>query len=74
MGKRNRSEFLLSNLPQLQNLIKRDKTSYREEFLQQWRHYESALTIFKLKPDSESTEFGELVTFLSHVRLFLDLI
>ena len=67
MGKRNRSEFLLNNLPQLQNLIKRDKISYKDEFIQQWRHYESALSIFRLKPDSESSEFGDLITFLSHV-------
>src|SRR6266566_5677968 len=30
-----------SNLPQLQNLIKRDPVSYKEEFLQQWNHYNS---------------------------------
>ncbi|KAJ3287922.1 Protein SDA1, partial [Borealophlyctis nickersoniae] len=67
MGKRSRAEFLASNLPQLQNFIKRDPGSYREEFLQQWRHYESALAIFNLKPDSEATEFGDLITFISHV-------
>jgi protein SDA1 len=61
----------MNNLPQLQNLIKRDKLSYKEEFLQQWRHYESALAIFKLKPDSEANEFGELITFLSHVGFLL---
>ncbi|KAJ3045511.1 Protein SDA1 [Rhizophlyctis rosea] len=67
MGKRSRAEFLASNLPQLQNLIKRDPGSYREEFSQQWRHYESALAIFTLKPDSEADSFGELITFISHV-------
>lgn len=67
MGKRSRAEFLAANLPQLQNLIKRDPRSYRDEFLQQWRHYESELAIFRLKPDSDAKQFGELVTFISHV-------
>jgi len=34
----------MSNLPQLQNLIKRDPVSYKEEFLQQWDHYPSNLS------------------------------
>jgi protein SDA1 len=67
MVKRNRAALLPTNLPQLQNLIKRDPPSYREEFLQQWRHYESSLAIFRLKPDAEAKEFQELVTFLAHV-------
>lgn len=67
MVKRSRSEFLLNNLPQLQNLIKRDPVSYKQEFTQQWQHYESALSIFCLKPDSESTEFSELISFISHI-------
>ncbi|KAJ3186370.1 Protein SDA1 [Gaertneriomyces sp. JEL0708] len=67
MVKRSRAEFLACNLPQLQNLIKRDPQSYRDEFLQQWRHYESALAIFRLKPESDAKEFGELITFISHV-------
>ena len=69
MGKRNRAEFLTSNLPQLQNFIKRDPVSYKEEFIQQWRHFESSFEIFKLKPDTENQEFGELVTFISHVKV-----
>ncbi|CAJ0827818.1 6652_t:CDS:10 [Entrophospora sp. SA101] len=58
MGKRNRSSLLPTNLPQLQNLIKRDSISYRDDFLQQYRHYESQLDIFKIKPDEETEEFG----------------
>ncbi|CAG8450448.1 5354_t:CDS:10 [Acaulospora colombiana] len=57
MGKRNRTSLLPNNLPQLQNLIKRDPLSYREDFLQQYRHFESQLTIFQLKPDEEEEEF-----------------
>eukprot|EP00124_Ichthyophonus_hoferi_P000268 Ihof_evm24s9 gene=Ihof_evmTU24s9 len=57
---------LPTNLPQLQNLIKRDKESYTEEFLQQLRHFESNLQIFQMNPQAESKDFGELVSFLSH--------
>jgi protein SDA1 len=64
------TEELLENLPALQNLIKRDPESYREEFAQQWRHFEAQLAIFNLKPDSlPDPEFGNLVMFLAHVSL-----
>ena len=71
MGKRHRSETLATNLPQLQNLIKRDPNSYREDFLLQYRHYDSCFQIFCLKPDGESKEFGELITFISHVIIIV---
>ncbi|KAI8978373.1 SDA1-domain-containing protein [Pilobolus umbonatus] len=67
MGKRNRAAILPTHLPQLQNLIKRDAKSYEAEFLQQWRHFQSTLTIFCLKPDEESKELSELVTFMSQI-------
>ncbi|CAI2165612.1 1718_t:CDS:10 [Funneliformis geosporum] len=67
MGKRNRATMLPINLPQLQNLIKRDPISYKQDFLQQYRHFESQLDIFKLKPDEEAEEFGRLITFISQV-------
>ncbi|CAN0247661.1 unnamed protein product, partial [Discosporangium mesarthrocarpum] len=51
----------------VQNLIKRDRDGYKEEFLQQHRNYLSELEIFKLKPSKESDRFAELVTFISHV-------
>lgn len=35
-----------SNLPALQNLIKRDPKSYTEEFRSQWNHYESLRRIY----------------------------
>ncbi|KAI0272597.1 SDA1-domain-containing protein [Gloeopeniophorella convolvens] len=56
-----------SNLPQLQNLIKRDPASYKEEFLQQWNHYNSIRQIFLTNPDEQATHFRELVTFISQV-------
>lgn len=58
---------LPDNLPQLQNLIKRDPESYKDNFLQQYRHYESVLEIFKLSPDKENKRLDELVMFLAQV-------
>ncbi|KAJ4488284.1 SDA1-domain-containing protein [Lentinula aciculospora] len=62
-----RSVLLTSNLPQLQNLIKRDPTSYRDEFLQQWNHYNSIQLIFHLNPDEHAQHFRELVAFIAQV-------
>ncbi|CAG2254465.1 SDA1 [Mytilus edulis] len=66
MSDRNHNK-LPNNLPQLQNLIKRDPNSYREEFLQQYRHFQSNLQIFQLKPSEYSKTLEELVLFLSQV-------
>lgn len=62
-----RSVLLTSNLPQLQNLIKRDPTSYKDEFLQQWNHYNSIRLIFHLNPDEHAHHFRELVAFIAQV-------
>ncbi|KAJ4501710.1 SDA1-domain-containing protein [Lentinula lateritia] len=62
-----RSVLLTSNLPQLQNLIKRDPTSYKDEFLQQWNHYNSIRLIFHLNPDEHAQHFRELVAFIAQV-------
>lgn len=59
-----------SNLPQLQNLIKRDPVSYKEEFLQQWNHYNSTRQIFQINPTEQASHFRELVTFISQVAQF----
>nr|KAJ3422405.1 hypothetical protein HK105_008224 [Polyrhizophydium stewartii] len=68
MVKRARAEVLVTNLPQLQNKIKRDPPSYRDEFLQQWRHFESTLAIFNLKPQGSaiSEDFAAQIMFISH--------
>ncbi|XP_013861932.1 protein SDA1 homolog [Austrofundulus limnaeus] len=58
---------LPNNLPQLQNLIKRDPQSYVDEFLQQHRHYQSNVEIFKLQPDKPNKELADLVMFLAQV-------
>ncbi|KAF8516656.1 protein required for actin cytoskeleton organization and cell cycle progression [Gautieria morchelliformis] len=62
-----RGALLASNLPQLQNLIKRDAPAYREEFLQQWNHYESIRKIFQINPDEQAQNFRQLVSFISQV-------
>ena len=66
-----RGILLTSNLPQLQNLIKRDPVSYKEEFLQQWNHYNSIRQIFKINPEEQAQHYRELVTFISQVSYLL---
>ncbi|XP_014295711.1 protein SDA1 homolog [Microplitis demolitor] len=58
---------LPNNLPQLQNLIKRDSESYKEEFLQQYNHYKSTLEVFRLTPSEFNKSLDELVMFLAQV-------
>lgn len=41
--------------------------SYSEQFLQQHRHYQSNVEIFKLQPDKPNKELAELVMFLAQV-------
>ncbi len=62
-----RGALLSTNLPQLQSLIKRDPESYKEEFLQQWNHYQSILNIFLVNPDDQSQHFRDVVTFVTQV-------
>ncbi|XP_055595549.1 protein SDA1 homolog [Uranotaenia lowii] len=58
---------LPDNLPQLQNLIKRDAESYKDEFLQQYQHFLSVLEIFRLEPDKENKSLCESIMFLAQV-------
>ena len=60
---------LPDNLPQLQNLVKRDPESYKDDFLQQYNFFKNTLEIFKLSPDKESKTLDELVMFLAQVSL-----
>ncbi|EIW72081.1 hypothetical protein TREMEDRAFT_26437 [Tremella mesenterica DSM 1558] len=70
-----RGKLLTANLPQLQNLIKRDPKGYHEEFLTQYNHYTSLLRLHTLAPststpngsDKSAEKFAELVTFISQV-------
>nr|XP_018913921.1 PREDICTED: protein SDA1 homolog isoform X1 [Bemisia tabaci] len=55
------------NLPQLQNLIKRDPESYKDEFLLQRRHFQSLLSVFLLRPSQYNKGLDELVMFMAQV-------
>ncbi|KAI8843937.1 SDA1-domain-containing protein [Chytriomyces cf. hyalinus JEL632] len=67
---RNNSEALALNLAQLQNLVKRDAQSYKDEFKQQLRHWTASLAVFALDPagggETSGSNLGELISFLSH--------
>lgn len=62
-----RSSELGYNLPQLQNQIKRDPVSYKDDFQQQYVRYESHMNMFLQQPNEESKELAELTTFISQV-------
>ncbi|KAF8136121.1 SDA1-domain-containing protein [Boletus edulis] len=64
-----RGVLLTANLPQLQNLIKRDPAAYKEEFLQQYNHYNSIRQLFAISPDDNAEHFRELVTFIAQVAV-----
>ena len=66
-----RGILLTSNLPQLQNLIKRDPEAYKEEFLQQWNHYNTIRQIFHLNPEEQANHFRELTSFIAQVPTLL---
>lgn len=66
--------MLPTNVILLQNLVKRDPESYREEFLQQYSHYESLRDIFMLNSmnnesndDSSTIEFIGAIGFVAQV-------
>ncbi|KAG0671958.1 Severe Depolymerization of Actin [Maudiozyma exigua] len=48
MARKGRAAILPNNIILLQNLVKRDPESYKEEFLQQYSHYESLRDIFMM--------------------------
>ena len=56
---------LPNNLPQLQNLIKRDPDSYKDEFRQQFRHFQATLAVFKMSPAVYNQSLEELSIFLA---------
>ncbi|KGB76985.3 protein SDA1 [Cryptococcus deuterogattii R265] len=69
-----RGILLTSNLPQLQNLIKRDPEGYKEEFLTQYNHYLSLLRLHSVASSTPSSSndksnelFADLITFISQV-------
>ncbi|EEB09130.1 SDA1 family protein [Schizosaccharomyces japonicus yFS275] len=65
MVRRRTAAVLPNNLPHLQNLVKRDPKLYREEFLQQWNHYQTAREVFLVNPGEDDDEFANLIGFLA---------
>ncbi|KAK9478389.1 SDA1-domain-containing protein [Lipomyces japonicus] len=71
MPKRRRAALLPNNIALLQNLVRRDPGSYKEEFLTQYRHYETQREILSVNPagfhDVES--FMDQVGFIAQVTV-----
>ncbi|EMR08672.1 hypothetical protein PNEG_02849 [Pneumocystis murina B123] len=65
--KKNRAIFLPTNIPKLQNLIKKDPESYREDFFIQWRHYEAMRDIFIENTNEKNEDFLNLIIFISQM-------
>mmetsp|Transcript_31022 Transcript_31022/g.52245 ORF Transcript_31022/g.52245 Transcript_31022/m.52245 type:complete len:750 (+) Transcript_31022:164-2413(+) len=59
-----------AELTRLQDLIKRDNESYRDEFILQYKHFTSELELFRLNPRTKSKEFAEYANFISQVSAF----
>uniref|UniRef100_A0A1B6FWD5 Protein SDA1 n=1 Tax=Cuerna arida TaxID=1464854 RepID=A0A1B6FWD5_9HEMI len=62
-----RNNQLPNNLSQLQNLIKRDTVSYKEEFMLQYEHYKALLKVFWQNPIQTNKKLDELVMFIAQV-------
>ncbi|XP_054724201.1 protein SDA1 homolog [Uloborus diversus] len=58
---------LAFRLGQLQNFIKRDSSSYYDEFYMQFTHFQSLLQAFKLKPQEYDEDLADLTMFLAQV-------
>lgn len=68
MVRRSRAAILPTNIILLQNLVKRDPESYREEFLQQYAHYQSLRDIFMLNSiNNESTDESAMAEFMGAI-------
>ncbi|CAB3380985.1 Hypothetical predicted protein [Cloeon dipterum] len=64
---RRHNNQLPDNIPQLQNLVKRDPASYKDEFMQQYRHYLATLEVFRLHPDQNDKSLEDIIMFLAQV-------
>lgn len=64
---RRHNNQLPENLPQLQNLIKRDSVSYHEEFLQQYQHFQNTIEAYQLSPEQTNKTLDDLVMFMAQV-------
>eukprot|EP00127_Corallochytrium_limacisporum_P005203 Clim_evm20s201 gene=Clim_evmTU20s201 len=64
MGRQNNK--LPNNLPQLQNLIRRDPQTYEKEFEQQYRQFQSQMEVLRLNPTDAGDKLAEVSMFLAH--------
>lgn len=69
-----RASQLVHNYPTLQNLVKRDAASYKEEFLRQYQHWEASLSIVRTAGAAslEGDQLEALITFLAHTAALYD--
>lgn len=69
MVKRKREVIVPENISLLQNQIRKDPPSYREEFLIQQRHYETLRDLFKESPSETKgqEEFSTLIGFIAQM-------
>lgn len=56
-----------SNLPHLQNLMKRDPASYKDEFWKQWQYFHNLMQTFQLQPSKYNEKLDEMISFLAQV-------
>ncbi|KAH3899364.1 related to Protein SDA1 [Saccharomycodes ludwigii] len=62
MARKSRAAILPTNIILLQNLVKRDPESYKEEFLQQYTHYTSLRDIFLLEVEYSTNAVDIAIT------------
>ncbi|PKS05568.1 hypothetical protein jhhlp_008086 [Lomentospora prolificans] len=64
-------EKIDADFASLQNKIRRDPRSYKEDFLKQWQQYESHKEIFLVSPSTATTEsvesFHNIIDLIAHV-------
>lgn len=58
---------LEDNLPQLQNLIKRDPASYYEEFFRQYSYFQTTIEAFQSAPQAANKTLEDLVIFMAQI-------
>ncbi|CAH1968389.1 unnamed protein product [Acanthoscelides obtectus] len=66
MGRKHNNQ-LPENLPQLQNLIKRDPQSYYEEFMQQYQHLQNTIKVFYFSPQAPNKTLEDLMMFMAQI-------
>ncbi|KRY16717.1 Protein SDA1 -like protein [Trichinella patagoniensis] len=64
------SDKMRQNLSILQEQLVRDPASYRDEFIEQYRHFESLLSLAEIQPQVKSERLLEIVFFLCHSAHF----